>query len=77
MSGDEDGPALEPRSESLCKRQLAAGIEMGRRLVQEHDRSVSQHGTRDGDALALAGAQRQAPLADRGFETVWQSFENP
>ena len=77
VSGDEDGPALEPRPQGLRQRQLAVGVEMGRRLVQEHEGSVSQHGAGDGDALALSGAQRQASLTDRGLETVWQSFEKP
>ncbi len=61
------GPRLSA-SESSRRR-----VQMSRRLVQEHDGSVSQHGTCDGDALAFAGAQGQTPLADRGVETMWQS----
>ena len=77
VGGHHDGPALEPRPEQLGQRRLAVGVEMGRRLVQQHQRCVTQHGPAEGDALALTGAQREAALADRGLEPWGSRADSP
>ncbi len=53
---------------------LAGGVEVGGGLVEQDHGHVAQHGPADGDALALAGAEGQAALADRGREPVGQPF---
>ena len=54
-------------------QSLALRIERARRLVEQQDRRVAQHGARNGDALALAGGQRHAALAEHGVVALRQA----
>ena len=52
--------------------RLVLGVEMARRLVEDHDRGVLQQHARDRDALLLAARQPVAALADDGVVAVGQ-----
>src|SRR4051812_40796964 len=45
-------------------------IERRRRLVENEDRSILEHHTRNGDALTLAARELDAALADMRIETL-------
>ncbi len=55
----------------LAQRALdfafGAGVQRGRRFVQQQDRRVLQDGAGDGDALLLAAGKFQPALAHHGF----------
>src|SRR6516165_11955139 len=67
--GDRDDRASAHQAvELLLNRCLDLGIESGGRLVQNQDRRVLENDTGQRDALALAGRQLDAALADMGVE---------
>ena len=59
--------APRERAEVVDDLGLGLGVEVGRRLVQDQDRRISQEGAGDRDPLALAAREFDAALelADR------------
>ena len=70
MRDQEDQPPLAPLGEVLHHAQLGLGVERGGGLVEDQDRSVLQHRAGDGEALALAGRELRAALAQQRVEAV-------
>ena len=66
---------LHKRGEGVLHERFAFRIERARRLIEHEHRAIGQNGTRNGDALALAARQLHAALADLGFESLRQAFD--
>ena len=76
--GDDEGrAALERRGQRLLHRGLGLRVEVGGRLVEDHDPRLGQQQPGDRQALALAARQPVAALADHGVETVGQRAHEP
>src|SRR5258705_8023341 len=56
----------------LLNQVLSRRIDARRRIVENEDARIHQESARDGDTLALAAAQRNAPLADDRVITIFQ-----
>src|SRR5918998_5576266 len=76
LVGDHEGGA------SFCQGPPALldggggfGVEAGLGLVQNKDRSIPEHGPRDGDALPLPTAQTLAALGEHGVVALWQLLD--
>jgi hypothetical protein len=54
---------------------LGRRVDRRRRVVEDEDARIGQERARDGDALALAAAQRQAALADARVVAVGQALD--
>ena len=63
---DEAGAALHQFLERLLHEPFAFGVERAGRLVEDQDGRVLEQRAGDGDALALAAGDFDAPLADEG-----------
>ena len=72
MRHQEDQPARAPGRQVLEHAPLGLGVERRGRLVEDQDRRVLQHRARDRDALALAGRELRAALAERRVVAVRQ-----
>ena len=57
----QHGAAAHEVGQRLLHHELALGVEVGRRLVEDQDRRVLQEGAGDGQALALAAAESRTP----------------
>src|SRR5690349_10290173 len=68
VSHGDDGLSFHETVETLLDRRLDFGIQSARRLVEDEDRSVLEQYAGDGDALALAARQFDAPFADMGVK---------
>ena len=76
--GDHDGrAAAHHRFVAVGHLPLGFRVERGARLVEDQNRRIREEGARHGDALALAGRQRHAALADHGRQPVGQAFDEP
>ena len=64
--GDDDGDAAAPadRQDRLGQRRVALGVEVGVGLVEDDEERVAIERAGQRDALALAGGERGAALAD-------------
>jgi hypothetical protein len=63
--GDHDRRAVGQRArESVLHERLVLGVEMARRLVEDHHRRVLQQHACDGEPLLLTARQPVAPFAD-------------
>ena len=56
---------------------LRLRIQGGRRLVQDQEPRITDHGPGNGDALALPARQQGAPLADRRVQPTRETFDEP
>ena len=56
--------------ERLLDHELALGVQVRGRLVEDENRRILQEGAGDGDALALASGEAHAPLADQRLVAV-------
>ena len=54
---------------------LGAGVDRRGRVVEHEHARVGEHGTGDGDALALAAREREAALADDGVVAVGERLD--
>ncbi len=63
MRDDQHGAPLHEVAQRLLDHELALGIEVRRRLVEDQDRRILEEGAGDGQALALAAAEPHAALA--------------
>ena len=70
MSDDEHRGVGADRRDRPGQRLLVAGVQRGRRLVQQQQRRSAQQGPRDGQALPLPAGQQDAVVADLGVEPV-------
>src|SRR5690606_10662362 len=70
VGDDEGGAALHQAPQGVLDEELALRVERAGRLVEEQDRGVAQDGPGEGDALALAAGEFDAPLPHQGGETV-------
>ena len=57
----------------MLHQALVFGIERAGRLIEQQHRSVTQHGARNGEALALAAGQRDAALTHAGVVALRQA----
>ena len=73
---DDHGPAVQPGFEALAQPVAGRRVEMAPDLVEQHDVTVVEDRPRDRDPVALAGAERGAPLSDHRVETVAQAVEH-
>jgi hypothetical protein len=65
--GDDNGrAALHQAFQGLHHPLRRGGVEAGSRFVEDQDGSVSYHGPRHGDALALAAREEPPFLSDPG-----------
>jgi hypothetical protein len=69
--GDEEhrASATEP-VDRLADQSGALRIDVGRRLVEDHERGVSEKGPRDCDSLQLPGRELAAAVPDEGVVSV-------
>src|SRR5690606_11064439 len=63
-------PTLERRSQGSLHSRLRLGVEMGGRLVQDHDARVLQEQAGDGQPLLLPAGQPIAVVPDHGLQTL-------
>ena len=56
--GDEDSAALEMRPHNVGKRGLSAGVERGRRLVEQPKRALSDKQASERHAPPLSGREQ-------------------
>src|ERR1700736_5790951 len=76
MMRDAEGrPALRQPIERFQDQLLRRLVETGRRLVQDYDRGITQHGAGYDDALPLAAGERNPPLADVAEDPAWNLVE--
>ena len=69
----QGGPALQRGVEGPLDCGLGLAVEVGGRLVEDHDRRGLQQQPRDGEPLPLTAGQPVAAVADHGVEAVGQS----
>ena len=62
MGGDDEGPSVGERGETIEDQRLGRCIEMRRRLVQQHQPGIAQIDARQCDALDLAPGKAQPVL---------------
>ena len=62
-------PFTSSSLERLLNKQFAFSVKRARRLVQNQDGRILEHGTRDGNALALAARNLDAAFADERSRT--------
>ncbi len=62
----ERGAPTERLGECLLHMGLVFGVEMTRRLIEDHDRRILQQHAGDGEPLLLTTGQSVAALADDG-----------
>ena len=68
--GDDDGgPVAHDLGEGVADLVLLGRVDRRRGVVEDEHAGVGQDGPGDGDALALATRQGEAPLADLGART--------
>ena len=58
------GAAFHQLVQGFLHESFAGGVEAAGGFVQDQDRGILQHGTRDRDPLALAAAQLHAALTN-------------
>ena len=75
MRHHDGGAPRHQLGERVLYQVLAFGVERARGLVQHQDGAVCQHGTRDGDALALAAGKLDAAFARDGVEALRQLLD--
>ena len=73
MGQNEHGAALHELFERVLDHRFVFGVDRGERFVEHQDRRIAQQGAGDGDALALAAREAQAPLADHGAVALRQA----
>src|SRR5439155_32942 len=67
---DEHRAAAHEVGQRLLHHELALGVEVRGRLVQDQDRRIFQEGARDGEPLALPAREPHAALADERVVAV-------
>ena len=68
MRRHDDGAAVEPGLDRRREAGHGGRVERGGRLVEQEDGRGAQQGAGEGDPLALARAQGEAVVAERGLE---------
>src|ERR671921_531760 len=72
VGDDERGPPFCQGPPALLDGGGGLGVESGLGLVEDQDRSIPEHGPRDGDALPLPTTQTLAALGEHGVEAFRQ-----
>ena len=75
MRDQKDRPLPALLIERLEHGTLVQGIEVRRRLIEEHERRIVQEGTGKPQALALAAGERIAELAYLSVEALGQAVD--
>ena len=72
MDDQQDGSPGPKPLDRLADELGARRVEIGGRLVQDHERRVAEEGARERDPLALAGRERPPAFADDGVVALRQ-----
>ena len=72
MGNHQGGAALHSGFQRGLHHALAVGVQGAGGFVQQKQRRVFQHGSGDGNALALTTRQAHTFFAQEGLVTLWQ-----
>ena len=75
MRHHNGGASAHQVLESLLHQRLGLTVQGRRRLVEHQNRRVSENGTGDGHALALAARKLNAALAHHGVKATGQAVD--